>query len=76
MKPASTMKSGVNASITSASAASNVSRDACVRTEGRSFLDRVFGGAAGQMIAHFVEDAKLSKDDISELRRLLDRKGR
>ncbi|MEA2709480.1 MAG: BlaI family transcriptional regulator, penicillinase repressor [Phycisphaerales bacterium] len=53
-----------------------VTRDACVRTEGRSFLDRVFGGAAGPLIAHFVEDAKLSKDEIAELRRLLERKGR
>jgi BlaI family penicillinase repressor len=53
-----------------------VTRDACVRTEGRSFLDRVFGGAAGPLIAHFVEDAKLSKDEIAELRRVLDRKER
>ena len=53
-----------------------VTRDACVRTEGRSFLDRVFGGAAGEMIAHFVEDAKLSKAEIEQLRRLLERKGR
>ena len=53
-----------------------LTRDACVRTEGRSFLDRVFGGAAGPLIAHFVEDANLSKDEITELRRLLDRKGR
>lgn len=53
-----------------------VARDACVRSAGRSFLDRVFGGAPGALIAHFVEDAKLSKDEIAELRRLLDRKGR
>jgi len=53
-----------------------VTREACVRTEGRSFLDRVFGGAAGAMIAHFVEDAKLSKSEIEQLRRLLDRKDR
>ena len=53
-----------------------VTRDACVRTEGRSFLDRVFGGAAGEMIAHFVEDAKLSKTEIEHLRKLLDRKGK
>jgi BlaI family transcriptional regulator, penicillinase repressor len=53
-----------------------VTRDVSVRTEGRSFLDRVFGGAAGPLIAHFVEDAKLSRDEIAELRRLLDRKGR
>jgi BlaI family penicillinase repressor len=52
-----------------------LTRDACIRTEGRTFLDRVFGGAAGPMIAHFVEDAKLSKAEIAELRKLLDRKG-
>jgi BlaI family penicillinase repressor len=53
-----------------------ITRQACVRSEGRSFLDRVFGGAAGPLIAHFVEEEKLSKDDIAELRRLLDRKQR
>jgi BlaI family penicillinase repressor len=53
-----------------------VTRDACVRSEGRTFLDRVFGGAAGDMIAHFVEDAKLSKAEIEQLRKLLERKGR
>src|SRR3990170_4164474 len=30
-----------------------VSRDDCVRRESRSFLSRVFGGAAGPMLAHF-----------------------
>lgn len=53
-----------------------VTREACVRTAGRTFLDRVFGGAAAPMIAHFVEDAKLSKDEIAQLRRLLERKAR
>ena len=53
-----------------------VTRDACVRSEGRSFLDRVFGGAAGPLIAHFVEDAKLSRAEIEQLRHLLDRKER
>src|ERR1700683_5264489 len=32
----------------------NVSREECVRSESRSFLRRVFGGEAGQMLAHFV----------------------
>src|SRR5688500_12646541 len=53
-----------------------VTRQACVRSAGRSFLDRVFGGAAAPLIAHFVEDAELSKDEIAELRRLLDRNQR
>lgn len=54
-----------------------VSREACVRTEGRSFVDRVFGGAVAPLLAHFVEDAQLSKDEIAQLRKLLDgKKGR
>ena len=53
-----------------------VSREACLRTEARSFADRLFGGAVGPLLAHFVADAKLSKSEIEQLRRLLDRKGR
>jgi BlaI family penicillinase repressor len=53
-----------------------VSREACVRTEARSFADRLFGGAVAPLLAHFVEDAKLTKSEIEQLRRLLDRKGR
>ncbi len=52
-----------------------VSREACVRTEARSFADRLFGGAVGPLLAHFVEDAKLSKDEIEQLRKLLEKKG-
>ena len=53
-----------------------VSRDACVRGESRSFLQRVFGGQVGPMLAHFVEDRKLSKAEIDQLKRLLDGKDR
>lgn len=57
--------------------AAAVTRDACVRTEGRSFLDRVFGGATLPMLAHFVEDATLTRNEIEQLRKLLDgKKGR
>ena len=31
-----------------------VKRDDCVRQESDSFLDRVFGGAAAPLLAHFV----------------------
>lgn len=51
-----------------------VSRQACVKGEGRSFLGRVFGGEVGPMLAHFVEDAKLTPEQIEELRKLLDSK--
>src|SRR5215471_13875795 len=51
-----------------------VSREASVRGESRSFLRRVFGGDVGPMLAHFVEDARLSPQQIDQLRKLLDRK--
>lgn len=53
-----------------------VTRDACVRSESRFFLDRVFGGAAGPMLAHFVSEAPLTDDEVRALRQLLDRRGR
>jgi BlaI family transcriptional regulator, penicillinase repressor len=53
-----------------------VSRDACVRGESRSFLQRVFGGEIAPMLAHFVEDEKLTRTEIDRLKRLLDRKER
>lgn len=51
-----------------------VTRDACVRQESRSFLDRVFGGAAGTLLAHFVNEAQLSEQEIRQLRQILDRR--
>jgi len=46
-------------------------REQCVRAEGESFLNRVFRGAFGPMLLHFVEKANLSKEEIRELERLL-----
>jgi len=51
-----------------------VSREACVRVESRSFLQRVFGGDVTPMLAHFVEDAQLSPEQLKQLRKLLDQK--
>ena len=51
-----------------------VSRDECVRSESRSFLERVFGGEAGAMLAHFVSETPLTADEIQQLRRLLERR--
>ena len=49
-----------------------VTRAACVRDEGWSFLSRVFGGAVGPAIVHFVNTAHLSEQEVEELKRLLD----
>ena len=49
-----------------------VKREALVRVESRTFLDRVFRGAAKPLIAHFAENAKLTPAEVKELKRLLD----
>jgi BlaI family penicillinase repressor len=46
-------------------------REECVRRASESFLERVFGGDAAPMLAHFVRNARLSRADIAELKRLL-----
>ena len=49
-----------------------ISRDACVRRETRSFLDRVFGGSASPLLAHFVREGELGAGELEQLRALLD----
>ncbi len=51
-----------------------VSRGKCVRSESRSFLNRVFGGDAADLLVHFVRHADISPEQITELKRLLDEK--
>src|SRR5580704_9413800 len=51
-----------------------VSRERCVRQEGRSFLDKVFGGDVGALVLHFVGDAALGPDQIKQLHQLLAQK--
>ncbi|MCE0523117.1 MAG: BlaI/MecI/CopY family transcriptional regulator [Methylacidiphilales bacterium] len=51
-----------------------VTREHCVRVESRSFLDRVFGGAAKPLLAQMVQEARLSREEIAELKRLLTEK--
>ena len=46
----------------------------CVRSESQSFLERVFGGEPASMLMHLVKHAKLSPEEISELKRLLSEK--
>ena len=51
-----------------------VSRERCVRQEGRSFLDKVFGGDVGALLTHFVADAALEPAQVEQLRQLLAQK--
>lgn len=50
------------------------SRAQCVRAESDSFLQRVFRGAFGPMLLHFVEQADLTPEEIRELERVLKQK--
>jgi BlaI family transcriptional regulator, penicillinase repressor len=51
-----------------------VSRQRCVRQEGRSFLEKAFGGDVAALLAHFVAEASLETGQIEQLRRLLAQK--
>lgn len=53
-----------------------VSESECISAATRSFLDRVFGGSLTGMMAHYVESRKLSKAQLAELRRILERDSR
>jgi BlaI family penicillinase repressor len=51
-----------------------LTQEQCVRSESRSFVDRVFGGQAAPMLNYFVTHAKLSADEIAELKKILSKK--
>jgi BlaI family transcriptional regulator, penicillinase repressor len=45
----------------------------CVAAASGSFVDRVFGGSLKPMLAHFIEQRRLSREELDELRALLER---
>ena len=49
-----------------------VERATCVTAEATSFLDRLFGGSLHPFVAHFAKQQRLTKQDVTELRALLD----
>ena len=49
-----------------------VSRADCARAERGELLDRVYKGAAGDLIAAFLKESRLSREETERLRRLLD----
>jgi BlaI family transcriptional regulator, penicillinase repressor len=48
-----------------------VSRRRCVRDEGQSFLNKVFGGDAASLLIHFAEEAKIDPEDLERLKTFL-----
>lgn len=51
-----------------------VTFEQCVHRESRSFLDRIFGGEAGPMLAHLVRTSPLSPAEIKHLKEILNEK--
>lgn len=49
-----------------------VSREVCARQERDELLTKVYGGAAGDLIAAFLKESKISKKEADRLRELLD----
>jgi BlaI family transcriptional regulator, penicillinase repressor len=44
----------------------------CVAAVSRSFLDRVFGGSVSTMLAHFVDNRKLTNRQLNELKGVIE----
>ena len=53
-----------------------VTRQRCVRSEGRSFVNKVFGGDVKSLLLHFVDDSDLDAEDLKKLREALKSKKR
>lgn len=49
-----------------------VQRDAWLLEESSSLIERLFDGRVAPMVAHFSQHRRLSRDDVAELRRLLE----
>lgn len=51
-----------------------VSEEECVKEESYSFIKKVFNGSLNEMILNLVKSDNLTKEDINELRNILDEK--
>lgn len=52
--------------------AAAVAREDCARRERQDLLQRVYAGAAGDLVAAFLQESKMSGKEIERLRKLLD----
>ena len=52
--------------------AAAVTRESCARQERQELLRKVYGGAAGDLIAAFLKESSMSAQEVQRLRGLLD----
>jgi len=53
-----------------------MSFDEFIEAEGRTFIERGFGGKPEAMLLHFVEQTKLTPEDIRKFKQILTRKAK
>jgi BlaI family penicillinase repressor len=51
-----------------------VTEEQCIASASESFLDRVFGGSLKPMLAFFLQQQKLTREELKELSDLLEQK--
>lgn len=49
-----------------------VKEEDCMRLESKTFLQRIYNGSLKAMLVNFIEDNSLSKEEIDELKSILD----
>ena len=47
-------------------------KEACARQEREELCSKVYGGATGEMLAAFLKESTISKEEINRLKKLLD----
>jgi BlaI family penicillinase repressor len=50
-----------------------ITQEACLRAQSETFLELFFSGSVKPLLQHFVREQRLSKKDLAELRRMLDK---
>jgi len=50
------------------------SQDDCQRAEAKSFIQRIYGDTFKSLLIHFIEEERLTDQEIKELRSILDEK--
>lgn len=53
-----------------------VNENECIRAENQTFLSKVYNGAIKNMLVSFIKESDLSKDDIEDLKRILDERNK
>jgi BlaI family transcriptional regulator, penicillinase repressor len=53
-----------------------VAEDKFKRSATRDLVERVFGGSAGTLVAHLLKNENVSREEVDEIRKLINRRGK